>query len=117
VSTIQTTTEGAVGSAPWQPPSRAVRWAAYATPLCVLPSALWRIWYVFVDANPACVGGGPAWERPYIASLSAVSVIAASLTVGLVRPWGEVCPRGCRCWAAGRCPSGPPPAWRQQAPR
>jgi len=92
VSTIQTTTAGAGGTAPWQPPSRAVRWAAYATPLCVLPSALWRIWYVFVDADPACVGGGPAWERPYILSLSAVSVTAAALTVGLVRPWGEVVP-------------------------
>jgi hypothetical protein len=92
VSTTQTTTADAGGTASWQPPSRAVRWAAYATPLCVLPSAVWRIWYVFVDGDPDCVGHGPAWERPYILSLSVLSVTAAFLTVGLVRPWGEVVP-------------------------
>ena len=93
MSATQTTTPDAGGSASWQPPSRAVRWAAYATPLCVLPSAVWRIWYVFVDADPDCVGHGPAWEQPYIVSLSVGSVTAAFLTVGLVRPWGEVVPR------------------------
>ena len=101
MSATRTTTPAAGGTASWQQPSRAVRRAAYATPLCVLPSALWRIWHVFVAADPDCVGDAPAWERPYIFSLSVLSVTAAFLTVGLVRPWGEVVP-GRVPWVGGR---------------
>jgi hypothetical protein len=36
---------------------------------------------------------GQAWEPYYITGLSVVSFGAALLTIGLVRPWGEVLPR------------------------
>ncbi|HEY6747259.1 MAG TPA: hypothetical protein VI357_16265 [Mycobacteriales bacterium] len=73
--------------------SRRIRAAAYAVPLCVLPSALWRLHAVFVKGVPAgCERLMRPWEPYYVASLSAVSFLAALLTVGLVRPWGEVVP-------------------------
>ena len=70
---------------------RWARLAAYAVPLCVLPSALWRVGHVL---NWALFGPGPcdtgglsqAW---YMVFLSVASLGAAYLTVGLVRPWGE----------------------------
>jgi hypothetical protein len=67
-----------------------VRVAAYATPLCVLPSALWRLHAVLVP-NEACFSGS-AFEPYYLVLLSVGSVAAAALTVGLVRPWGERVP-------------------------
>lgn len=72
--------------------SRGITWAAYAVPLCALPSGLWRI---------ALVAGWPDWyaghvwlpgERPYVLSLSLVAECLALLTLGLVRPWGERLP-------------------------
>ena len=72
-------------------PSR-VKAAAYAVPLCVLPSAAWRIGHV-VDvtvSDSPCVGG--VGESLYVVSLSVVSMSAALLTLGLVRRWGEVFP-------------------------
>jgi hypothetical protein len=78
------------------------RWAvlaAHAVPLLTLPSGLWRL---------ALVAGLPvtqdAWhhgpggvmstaEAVYVVSLSVVSELLAFLTLGLVRPWGEVLPR------------------------
>ncbi len=68
-----------------------IRAAAYAVPLCVLPSAVWRLHAALWTNNQACFSGSP-WEKPYIISLSVVSVTAACLTVGLVRRWGEVVP-------------------------
>jgi hypothetical protein len=65
--------------------------AAIAVPLCVLPSATWRITQVLQDGNP-CITGGIA-ENVYVAGLSVVSMAAALLTLALVRPWGEVVPR------------------------
>jgi len=60
----------------------------------VLPSATWRIGHV-VDV---IVNGGPCavesdGELVYVVSLSVLSMAAALLTLGLVRPWGEVVPR------------------------
>jgi hypothetical protein len=69
----------------------AIRAAAYATPLCVLPSALWRL-HAALWGNQTCFHG-PAWEKAYVVSLSIVSFTAACLTVGLVSRWGEVVPR------------------------
>lgn len=71
------------------------RWAvlaAHAVPLVTLPSGLWRI---------ALAGGLPVsefplrsgWEVLYVVSLAVVSEALALLTLGLVRPWGEVVPR------------------------
>jgi len=72
-----------------------VRAAAYAVPLCVLPSALWRLHHVFWG-NQACFHGSVG-ERAYVVSLSVVSFTAALLTVGLVSRWGEVVP----AWVPG----------------
>lgn len=76
------------------------RWAvvaAYGAIASVVPSALWR----------TAVGLGvplgwrqqqldrlqiPGWGTLYVLGLSAASIAAASLTLGLVRRWGEVLP-------------------------
>ncbi|GAB3953797.1 hypothetical protein GCM10029976_094690 [Kribbella albertanoniae] len=71
-----------------------IRAAAYGVPLCVLPSAGWRIWHLGwgPELPAACARMG--WIEPYyVASLSVVSLGVALLTIGLVRPWGEVYPR------------------------
>ncbi|MDJ0380069.1 hypothetical protein [Streptomyces sp. G-G2] len=71
------------------------RWAtliAHAAPLVTLPSGLWRI---------ALVAGLPVATEPvrtvgetlYVLSLTVVSEALALLTLGLVRPWGEIVPR------------------------
>jgi hypothetical protein len=73
------------------------RVAAWAVPLTVLPSAVWRV----VDwANGLARGGHvcaapgePVWELVYVPSLSVVSLGLALLTTGLVQEWGEVLPR------------------------
>jgi hypothetical protein len=74
------------------------RWAtaaAVAVPLCVLPSALWRLSHVVGSLvnGPGPCETGAAGESVYQASLSLVSMALALLTLGLVRPWGEVVPR------------------------
>jgi len=61
--------------------------AAYAVPLCVLPSAIWRVQLVLSGHLPLREGG---W---YPLLLSAVSMAAALLTPGLVHRWGEAVPR------------------------
>ncbi len=74
------------------------RWVtamAVAIPICVFPSAAWRLSHV-VDVvlngpGPCHTGGGA--ETVYIACLSFGSFGLAVLTLGLVRPWGEVFPR------------------------
>jgi hypothetical protein len=76
-----------------QPVSRWIKVAAYAVPLCVLPSALWRLWALADGPPPGCRQATQAWEPYYITGLSVVSFGAALLTIGLVRPWGEVVPR------------------------
>lgn len=77
------------------PAPRWIRWAAYATPLCVLPSALWRLLgptqQLWRGVEPCA--GGSVIELFYVPSLSVVSLALAWLTVGLVRPWGETLPR------------------------
>ena len=76
-----------------RPVPRWVTAAAFAVPLCVLPSAAWRLGHVvdsILDGIPCESGVG---ELIYVAGLSVVSMTAALLTLGLVRPWGEVFPR------------------------
>jgi hypothetical protein len=75
------------------------RWevrVAHLIPLLVLPSGLWRIPVVFgfsmgmvVDGVPATVAG---WEAVGVLSLSVITEALALLSLGLVRPWGEVVP-------------------------
>lgn len=64
------------------PSSRAV-WAAYAVPLCVLPSAVWRLSLVSTD---------DAVTTWYMVFLSALSMGLALLTLGLVHRWGQRVP-------------------------
>ncbi|HEX2314501.1 MAG TPA: hypothetical protein VHJ17_12230 [Thermomonospora sp.] len=76
------------------------RWAdlaAQATLWCALPSSIWRI--LFGLGLPAGFTGsqdpanGPWWGLLYVVALSALSEGLAFLSMGLVRPWGEVAPR------------------------
>ncbi|MFB9239552.1 hypothetical protein ACFFWC_29140 [Plantactinospora siamensis] len=73
------------------PPPRWAVLAAYAVPLCVLPSAIWRVTLL--------TGGtvGMTAEGTYLIVLSAGSVGLALLTLGLVHDWGERIPR----WVPG----------------
>lgn len=81
----------AVRPAPTVP--RWATWAAHAVPLCVLPSGLWRIgaWFTLLPGSTRA--GGIDWASGgYILGLSVVSEGLALLTLGLVRPWGEMVP-------------------------
>lgn len=67
------------------------RWAiaaAYAIPVCILPSAIWRAAATF-DGRLA-VDGTSAW---YPLLLSALSLALGLLTLGLVHSWGERVPQ------------------------
>jgi hypothetical protein len=69
--------------------SRPARWAvasAYAVPVCVLPSAVWRL---------TVEGSG---IDLYLIFLSVLSMVLALLTLGLVLPWGRRLP----AWLGGR---------------
>ncbi|WP_018654428.1 hypothetical protein [Actinomadura flavalba] len=74
------------------------RWAlraAYALPLLLLPSCLWRLPFAF-DFTMGQVGGETMpslWiSVPYVFGLSVLTETAALLCLGLVRGWGEVAP-------------------------
>lgn len=90
---IQTTDSTVISAA--APPRWAV-WAAHLTTWVVLPSGLWRIALVLgYPAGYSDVGfesfqtvGAKVW----MLSLSVLCELAAFLTIGLVRPWGEVVP-------------------------
>ncbi|MEU7641059.1 hypothetical protein AB0C11_34180 [Streptomyces sp. NPDC039016] len=72
-------------------------WAAHLTALAVLPSGLWRL--AMVAGHPAgytaegFVPFDTAGAKVWMLALSVFSELAALLTIGLVRPWGEVVPR------------------------
>ncbi|MEU6180173.1 hypothetical protein [Streptomyces coeruleorubidus] len=65
--------------------SRRMRLAAYAVPLAVLPSSIWRLPAAFDD-------GIALGERAYVLSLSIVSELFAFTAIGLIARWGEVFP-------------------------
>ncbi|RSM62666.1 hypothetical protein DMH03_11365 [Amycolatopsis sp. WAC 01376] len=77
------------------------RWAnlaAHATLLATLPSGLWRIAMglgvpVGFTAQGLVEFGIPGWGTAYVFGLSLLAEALAFLTLGLVRPWGEVWPR------------------------
>ncbi len=77
------------------------RWAnlaAHATLLVTLPSGLWRIAMglgvpVGFTAQGLTEFGIPGWGTAYVFGLSLLAEALAFLTLGLVRPWGEVWPR------------------------
>jgi len=80
------------------------RWAvrsAHLITLLVLPSGLWRVFVALgfsmgissaagVDASSGLVRG---WGVFYVLGLTALSEGVSLLSLGLVRPWGEVFPR------------------------
>ncbi|MDH6223087.1 hypothetical protein [Streptomyces sp. MJP52] len=66
--------------------SRRIRLVAYAVPLAVLPSSIWRL--------PAAFGDGRGLgERMYVVFLSVLSEVFAFAAIGLIAHWGEVFPR------------------------
>ncbi|WP_018653857.1 hypothetical protein [Actinomadura flavalba] len=73
-------------------------WAAHAVPLVVLPSGLWRIALglgvpMGMSGSMAATYEAPSWTlTPYVFALTLVGEFFAFLTLGLVRPWGEVFP-------------------------
>jgi hypothetical protein len=68
---------------------RWIIWLAWATPLCVLPSSLWRV-HAITQIPDGCPDS--AGTDVYVVGLSIVSLTAAFLTVGLVSPWGQRLP-------------------------
>ncbi|MFH8560025.1 hypothetical protein [Streptomyces sp. NPDC017988] len=74
------------------------RWAmrlAYALPLLLLPSCLWRLPFAlhFEMGQVQELGMPPYWVSiPYVLGLSVFSEVTATLAIGLVRGWGEVAP-------------------------
>ncbi|MGX2993232.1 hypothetical protein JNUCC64_02880 [Streptomyces sp. JNUCC 64] len=86
-------THDTAGPMPAAVPRRVVL-AAHAVPLVVLPSGLWRVGVLL-----ALPGFGTAEARAqhwhtdlYMVVLAVLSEGLALLTLGLVRPWGEVVP-------------------------
>lgn len=80
--------------------SSAPRWAvraAHLAALVVLPTGLWRIALVLGFPAGYTADGFAGFETPgakvWMLSLSVATELLALLTIGLVRPWGEVLPR------------------------
>src|SRR5262245_22808147 len=76
---------------------RWIEWTARAASLTALPSGLWRVALGVVV--PVGFSGhladmySPGWSlTPYVIVLSLLAEGLAMLTLGLVRPWGEVVP-------------------------
>lgn len=81
-------------------PAPAPRWAVRAaqlTTLIVLPTGLWRIAMVLGFPSGYTAEGFVPFDTPgaklWMLALSVASELLALLTLGLVRPWGEVAPR------------------------
>ncbi|MEU8308163.1 hypothetical protein AB0C84_31830 [Actinomadura sp. NPDC048955] len=76
----------------------APRWAlrlAYALPLLLLPSCLWRLPFAFhFPMGQVQDIGMPhlAISIPYVFGLSVLTEVAALAAIGLVSRWGEVLP-------------------------
>lgn len=73
--------------------------AAWSVPATTLPSIIWRMQEVvggLVTGDNPCVDADttPLGEKIYlVAGLPSVQLGLALLTIGLIRPWGEVLPR------------------------
>ncbi|AUY52776.1 hypothetical protein [Streptomyces sp. CB01881] len=89
-------------SSPANTVAPAPRWAvraAHAAALTTVPSGLWRIALGLglpVGYSDEVLRENfdiPGWGVVYVIGLSVVSEAFALLTLGLVRPWGEVVPR------------------------
>ncbi|MDY0813753.1 hypothetical protein [Kitasatospora purpeofusca] len=79
------------------PPRWAIR-AAHVAALVTLPTGIWRLLLAagypvgYNDAGYAAMGF-TGWGAVYVVGLSVAGEALALLTIGLVRPWGEVLPR------------------------
>ncbi|MEU1124657.1 hypothetical protein ABZ371_14075 [Streptomyces sp. NPDC005899] len=79
-----------------RPVPRRVATLAYALPLLLLPSCLWRLPFVpHFDMGQVQEDGMPTYwiSIPYVLGLSVLPEALALLTTGLVRGWVEVVPR------------------------
>lgn len=82
---------------PPPPPRWAVR-AAHAAALVTLPSGIWRLLLAagftagYTESGYEAMGF-TGWGAVYVVGLSTAGELLALLTLGLVRPWGEVLPR------------------------
>lgn len=80
------------------PPPRWAVQAAHVTALLTLPTGIWRLLLAvgypvgYTDDGYAAMDF-TGWGAVYVVGISAVSEALALLTLGLVRPWGEVLPR------------------------
>jgi hypothetical protein len=71
---------------------RWARWVAYAVPLVVLPSGIWRLGVLLEEDKRG--GSIEDWAmNGYVVLLTAVSEILAFTAIGLIARWGEVFPR------------------------
>lgn len=76
----------------------APRWVlrlAYALPLLLLPSCLWRLPFAFhFEMGTQQEGSMPSFwlSIPYVFGLSVVSELICFLCIGLVSRWGEIAP-------------------------
>ncbi|MEU6477670.1 hypothetical protein ABZ858_12405 [Streptomyces sp. NPDC047017] len=72
-------------------------WAAHLATLVVLPSGLWRIAVVLGYPAGYTETGFRSFEtcgaKVWMLTLSVLCEVVAFLTIGLVRPWGDVVPR------------------------
>ncbi|GAB7181404.1 hypothetical protein ATKI12_1235 [Kitasatospora sp. Ki12] len=82
------------------PAPRWARLAAKAAALSTVPSGVWRIAFGFgaplgfTGATAAAFAEHqPGWGTVYCVALSALAEALSFLTLGLVRPWGQVVPR------------------------
>ncbi|MFD5463452.1 hypothetical protein ACFWIQ_11610 [Kitasatospora sp. NPDC127059] len=89
---------GALSAVP--PAPRWAQLAAKAAVLTTVPSGLWRVAFGFgvpvgfTGATAAAYAAHqPGWGTVYCVALSSLAEVLAILTVGLVRPWGQVFPR------------------------
>jgi hypothetical protein len=90
----------------WREPPRWAVIAAHAIPILALPSGIWRIVLglgvpVGFSGELAEVYAAPGWITPYVFALTVLVEALALLSLGLVRPWGEVAPRWLP-WIGGR---------------
>ncbi|MFI7639008.1 hypothetical protein [Nonomuraea sp. NPDC049400] len=99
---------------PVAPPPAWARVAAHVAVASTVPSSLWRV--ALAVGVPLGISErelledyhSPGWGTLYMIGLSVLVELAAYMTMGLVRPWGEVVPRwipfiggkGVRPWAA-----------------
>jgi hypothetical protein len=84
--------------------------AAHLVSLVVLPSGLWRVALAAgcsMGLPAAETAGLPGAQSLYIVTLTIVSEAVALLTLGLVRPWGEIVPRRFPLIGGRRIPAKP----------